>query len=176
MQLVDFAIDALEALSQVDLRDQECDQILARVGICSGPVATGVVGLVMPHYSLFGDTVNMAARMEQASSPGKILFTGHDDHVERLSKHFSMARRPQFEVKGKESAVLATYWISERRPDHKPILINDPELTLNSNSSVGLRRRESLSAPQSIGFLEKISKDVKDALVFDRTSERSECV
>lgn len=50
-----------------------------RIGIHCGPVVSGVVGIKRMAYDIWGDTVNTAARLEQASEPGRI----------NLSKDFS---------------------------------------------------------------------------------------
>jgi class 3 adenylate cyclase len=48
-----------------------------RVGIHTGPVITGVVGLKKFTYDIWGDAVNMAARMEQHGEAGKINISGN---------------------------------------------------------------------------------------------------
>jgi class 3 adenylate cyclase len=67
---------AREILDFVNSRKREGGMFEIRIGINSGPVVAGIVGIKKFAYDIWGDTVNTAARMEQNSQPGKINISG----------------------------------------------------------------------------------------------------
>lgn len=63
-EIASMSLHLLSAIMDFRIRHMPEERLQLRIGIHSGPVVAGVVGLKMPRYCLFGDTVNTASRME----------------------------------------------------------------------------------------------------------------
>ena len=66
-------------------------QFNGRIGINTGPVVAGIVGIKKYAYDIWGDTVNIAARMEQSSEPGQINISGSTYAI--VKDHFNCIYR-----------------------------------------------------------------------------------
>jgi len=84
-----------------------------RVGVHAGPVMAGVVGRHKYQYDIWGDTVNTAARMEQAALPGSICVTA--DIWPVLAHHCHGVRQGDVNIKGK--GLLDLYRVEQLKRD-----------------------------------------------------------
>lgn len=87
----------LKLKQQKEAQGENCFQI--RIGIASGPVVAGVVGLKKFAYDIWGDTVNVAARMESNGEVGKVNIS-HSTY-EMVHNEFACEYRGEIEAKNK---------------------------------------------------------------------------
>ena len=70
-----------------------------RIGVHTGPVVAGIVGVKKFAYDIWGDTVNTASRMESSGEEGKVNISGTT--YEMVKDKFSCSHRGKITAKGK---------------------------------------------------------------------------
>jgi class 3 adenylate cyclase/uncharacterized protein HemY len=77
-----------------------------RVGIHTGPVVAGIVGVKKFQYDIWGDTVNIASRMESAGDVGKVNISESTYQLVKDQANFAFEQRGNIQVKGKGDVVM----------------------------------------------------------------------
>jgi len=107
-RMADMALDMLEALA--DINKDLPAPLLLRIGLNCGPVVAGVIGERKFIYDLWGDTVNVASRMESHGLPGEVQLPAHMYH-QIAHTHLAVCRG-EIEVKGRGK--METYLLRGR--------------------------------------------------------------
>ncbi|XP_051553430.1 adenylate cyclase type 1b isoform X1 [Myxocyprinus asiaticus] len=109
--IADFAIEMFDVLDEINY--QSYNDFVLRVGINVGPVVAGVIGARRPQYDIWGNTVNVASRMDSTGVPGKIQVT--EDVYRMLQNNYDLVCRGNISVKGKGQ--MLTYFLEGKAQD-----------------------------------------------------------
>uniref|UniRef100_A0A8C9L144 Guanylate cyclase n=1 Tax=Serinus canaria TaxID=9135 RepID=A0A8C9L144_SERCA len=131
-EIANMSLDILSSVGTFKMRHMPDIPLRIRIGLHTGPCVAGVVGLTMPRYCLFGDTVNTASRMESTGLPYRIHVSQSTvDILQNLNEGYEIIPRGKTELRGK--GVEETYWLVGKKGFQKP-LPKPPEIKPGSVS------------------------------------------
>lgn len=144
-QIATMALDLLHQSGRFNVKHLPGVPLQLRIGLHTGPCCAGVVGLTMPRYCLFGDTVNTASRME---STGNFIGTSKQTYSLNVCSislqgsswriHMSQETRNRLEARGgymieprglidiKGKGMMNTFWLLGKKGFDKPLPVPPP--------------------------------------------------
>ncbi|XP_067672620.1 speract receptor-like isoform X2 [Haliotis asinina] len=146
-EIASMSLHLLEAIKKFRMKHRP-DTLKLRIGLHSGPCVAGVVGLKMPRYCLFGDTVNTASRMESSGEPLKIHCSRQCAELLHKIGGYIIEDRGFITLKGKGE--MRTFWLTgedeEKRINRFKQLVPQDTTPLSSAGSyrrlVGVHYKE----------------------------------
>jgi class 3 adenylate cyclase len=105
IRVASMALDLAQAVGRIDSASTLGIQF--RIGISCGPVVAGVIGTKKYIYDVWGDTVNLASRMETLSLPGRVQVT--HAVMERVAGTLEIEARGLIDVRG--MGPMLTYFL-----------------------------------------------------------------
>ncbi|KAG7321171.1 hypothetical protein KOW79_015586 [Hemibagrus wyckioides] len=170
-EITNMALDILSAIGTFKMRHMPDVPVRIRIGLHTGPCVAGVVGLTMPRYCLFGNTVNTASKMESTGMPYRI----HVSHTTvkillELKEGYQVQIRGRTELKGK--GMEETYWLVGKEGFTKPLPV-PPELKsgqmahgLQMEEIARFKRKKAEAQSEMVrDFKQLLQKAVKKILV-----------
>ncbi|KAI1286421.1 Adenylate cyclase type 1 [Halotydeus destructor] len=125
-----------------DINENSYNNFMLRVGLNIGPVVAGVIGARKPQYDIWGNTVNVASRMDSTGLPNKIQVT--DEFRNLLQSRLTFECRGVVRVKGKGD--MTTHFLLDREFQRNHIMSK-----AQLHQSLMTRRLSSLSAHNQLG-------------------------
>jgi len=128
--LVEFVFAMRDKL--VCINDNSYNNFMLRVGINIGPVVAGVIGARKPQYDIWGNTVNVASRMDSTGLPNHTQVT---EEVYQVLQNMPYEFQCRGKVKVKGKGEMTTYFLTDRK---QPGTIRVEDLTsLRGGASIG---------------------------------------
>uniref|UniRef100_A0A8C1G1R6 Guanylate cyclase n=1 Tax=Cyprinus carpio TaxID=7962 RepID=A0A8C1G1R6_CYPCA len=138
-EIANMALDILSAVGTFKMRHMPDVPVRIRIGLHTGPCVAGVVGLTMPRYCLFGDTVTTASRMESTGLRKHVTLSFTINiSTSHLKERYFLCPLILSSPQGK--GIEETYWLTGRDGFTKPLPV--PPVLKSGQMAHGLQMEE----------------------------------